>query len=176
MDNSENDAAIAADVVYRANDVVADFIMAQAQERLRALQVAAHALDQRVTQVAAFQFAAAAFAAGAATADVLRLFAGLSAVAFVVGGMVAFRGIRSDPIHLPGIAPAWWKGSRDLESFEIDTARGWAAGVLQSAIDQVDTENCERARHLNLSLCYALGGAVLVGFAAALKIFAPIVR
>ncbi len=171
MNVPETEAAIAAEVVYEANDGVSDFIVAQAQERLRALQVAAHALDQRVTQVAAFQFAAAAFAAGAAASDVLRFFASLSAIAFVVGGVVAFRGIRSDPIHLPGIAPAWWKGSLEVKPFELDTARAWAADVLQNAIEQVDNENCERARHLNLSLNYAVGGAVLVAIGSALRLF-----
>lgn len=171
MSVPETESAVAAEVVYKANDVVSSFIVAQAQERLRALQVAAHALDQRVTQVAAFQFAAAAFAAGAAASDVLRFFASLSAIAFVVGGVVAFRGIRSDPIHLPGIAPAWWKGAIDVEPFEMDTARAWAADVLQNAIEQVDHENCERARHLNLSLNYAVSGAVLVALGSVLRLF-----
>lgn len=169
MLNSEKEMAV--EVVYSANEEVSQLILRLAEERLKALQTAAHALDQRVTQVAAFQFAAAAFVGGAAFTGPMSLFAGASAIAFVVGGVVAFRGVRSDEFHLPGIAPNWWEASRTLEAFEANAARGWAAGAYQTAISQTDIENCERAKYLNLSLRYAMCGAALMAFTAFLRIF-----
>lgn len=161
---------VAAQTAYQANSDVSDFILAQAGERLRALQTAAHALDQRVTAVAAFQFAGAALA-GATAGPSLAAITALSGVLFVVGGITAFRGIRSDPIQLPGIAPAWWGEAPRAPSYQLDEAKGWAAGVYQNAIDQIDHENCERAKHLNVSLWYAVAAAVLAGTAASLRAF-----
>jgi hypothetical protein len=168
---TDSEKNIAVNIVYSATDDVGALILRQAEDRLKALQTAAHALDQRVTQVAALQFAAAAIAGSATAAGPLAALGGLSSLVFLVGGVVAFRGIRSDPIHLPGIAPNWWEASLNVPSFGMDLAQGWAAGVYQTAITEVDNENCERARHLNLSLRYALGGASLLAFAAVLRSF-----
>lgn len=169
MSNSEKDLAV--EIVYGAEASVAELMLRQAEDRLKALQTAAHALDQRITAVAGFQFAAAAFVGGLAITGPLALFAGVGAVAFVVGGIIAFRGIRSDPIHLPGIAPNWWEAARSIPSFELDVARGWAAGVMQTAITEVDDENCVRARHLNVSLRYAMAGAISMAGTALLRMF-----
>lgn len=152
---------------------VSEIVYLQAWERLRALQTAAHALDQRTTSVAAFQFAAAAVTATLGSISELAFFAGIAAISFVVGGCVAFRGIRSDPFQIPGIAPVWWEGALAHTCFSLADARAWATGQMQHSITQIDTENCERARHLNLSLQYAMAGAALVGIAAFLRIFVP---
>lgn len=170
MCDSEKD--LANEISYSANEVVSDFILRQAEERLRALQTAAHALDQRVTQVAAFQFAAAAVVAGLAANKDISLFAGVGSIAFIVGGLVAFRGVRSDEFHLPGIAPNWWSQTLSMDDFDIGIAKAWATGAYQTAITRTDVENCHRAQHLNVSLRYAACGSVMMAVYAFLSIFA----
>lgn len=169
---SGTDKEIAEEIVHTLPNDVSELIFSQAMERVRALQIAAHALDQRVTQVAALQFAAAALSASVSVEPFQRIFFGAGALSFVVGGCVAFRGIRSDPIQLPGVAPAWWAGALSMAgSFKHNDARAWAVGLTQEAIDQIDRENCERARHLNVSLWYAVGGAIALAAAGVLRIF-----
>lgn len=173
---SDTEKEIAEEIVHTLPDDVSEVIFLQAMERIRALQTAAHSLDQRVTQVAALQFAAAALSASVSVEPFQRWLFGVAAIAFVVGGCVAFRGIRSDAIQLPGIAPIWWRNAMNIPGFGVTDAKSWAAGVIQSAITQIDVENCERAKHLNASLWYAVVGAVLLAGAGALRIFtaAPI--
>lgn len=169
---SDSEKELANEIVFSANDDVSSFMFTQAAERLRALQTAAHALDQRVTQVAAFQFAAAAFVGGVAHNGQLALFSGAGAISFIIGGLVAFRGVRSDEFHLPGIAPTWWDRTLDIEGFDLKAAQSWAAGAYQTAITRTDIENCKRAEFLNLSLRYAIGGASCMAAYAFLRIFA----
>lgn len=168
---SDTEKELAEEIVHTLPDTVSELVFAQGMERLRALQTAAHSLDQRVTQVAALQFAAAALAASATIEPFQRWLFGFAALAFVVGGCVAFRGIRSDAIHLPGIEPKWWAGALGLAAFTDKDARAWAAGVIQTSITQVDKENCERAKHLNLSLWYAVAGAICLALAGGLRVF-----
>lgn len=162
---TDSEKGLAQNIVYQAADDVGALMLRQAEERLKALQTAAHSLDQRITQVAGLHFAAAAVSAGLSGGPAPALGA-LAALSFLVGGMIAFRGIRSDPIHLPGIPPVWWERSLSLEPFNIDQAQGWAASAYQTAITEVDVENCTRAKHLNLSLRFALGGATLMALSA----------
>lgn len=173
---SDTDKEVAEEIVHTLPNDVSELIFAQAMERVRALQIAAHSLDQRVTQVAALQFAAAALSASVTVEPFQRWLFGLAALAFVFGGCIAFRGIRSDAIQLPGIPPIWWQGALSIAGFSSNDARSWAVGAVQSAITQIDVENCERAKHLNLSLRYAVAGAVLLAVAGALRVFvaAPI--
>ncbi|PZT99853.1 MAG: hypothetical protein DI624_04055 [Brevundimonas sp.] len=171
MDDTEKE--LAEEIVHTLPNDVSELIVAQAMERVRALQTAAHSLDQRVTQVAALQFAAAALSASVEVEPFQRWLFGIAALAFVVGGCVAFRGIRSDAIQLPGIAPVWWRGALVLTTFTQNDARSWAAGAIQTAITQIDVENCERAKHLNTSLWYAVGGAAALAIAGGLRIFVP---
>jgi hypothetical protein len=162
-----------AQLVYGLPDDVTEFIVTQGAERLRAQQIGVHALDQRITQVAGFQFAAAALAGAVASVGApVALIAAAAAVSFVIGGVVAFRGIRSDPHYPPGLPPLWWKPAADLSEFDVHTARSWLAGYIQDSLVANDAEDAKRAQHLNVSLRYGIAGAVLVSLAALLRAFA----
>lgn len=158
-------------VAFNLDYSVSEFVFAQAVERLKALQTAAHALDTRITQVATLQFTAAAIAAnlipnGKAASLTCAL---ISMLAFIVGGIFAFRGVRSDAIHLPGLPPAWWIDATQEDEFTDKTALCWAAGVYQGSIDDVEAENAIRSKALNMSLVYAVAGAGFVTLAAAFR-------
>lgn len=168
---SDTEKEVAEEIVHTLPNDVSEVIFSQAMERVRALQIAAHSPDQRVTQIAALQFAAAALSASVTVEPFQRWLFGLAALAFVVGGCIAFRGIRSDAIQLPGIPPIWWQGALTVANFNANDAKSWAAGAVQSAITQIDVENCERAKHLNLSLWYAVAGAIALAIAGGLRIF-----
>lgn len=60
---SDTEKEVAEEIVHTLPNDVSEVIFSQAMERVRALQIAAHSLDQRVTQIAALQFAAAALSA-----------------------------------------------------------------------------------------------------------------
>ena len=165
---NDPDTELAVEIVHTASEPVAQLIFDQANERIRALQTAAHALDARASQVAALQFAGAALAGGAALGGQLTIFAAASAFFFVLGGVSAFRAVESGDFHPPGIAPVWWEAVLTQPLTKQD-ARAWAAGVLQTAIRKVDEENCERAKHLNNSLMLAVVGAALIAAGAIVK-------
>lgn len=169
---STSQAEVAEEVSHTLDEDVSKFICEQGQLRLESLQVAAHAIDARCTQVSTLLFAAAALSA-AAISPSLSLstsFAVLATIAFIWGGVAAFRGIRSDEFCLPGIAPAWWVGALQYDSFTLKDARAWKARLLQEGIEQVEGENHTRAENLNASLRLAVIGAVLVGLAAAARV------
>ena len=160
---------------FHLSDDVSDIVVRQGEMRLQAVQTAAHALDARVTQAATLQFTAAAVAGGLLGSTGAAPIAALSAIAFAIGGVVAFRGVRSDPMHLPGLPPAWWADALDVDTpekrFSVRDARNWLAGYLQEAIDLAEAENDRRARSLNLSLRWAIAGAALAAAAVLPRVF-----
>lgn len=89
---------------------------------------------------------------------------------FVVGGVVAFHGIRAGVLAVPGADPAWWSQADDLSAFTEEDAQCWVVGHMQDAIVSLDQINSRRADALNLSLAYgaAAGGFILVAGAIAL--------
>jgi hypothetical protein len=171
-------AELAEEIVHSVQDDVARFVLEDGVRHTQALQTAAHALDARATQVAYILFAAAALAAS--VIDGKLTWTGVCAVAamgmFIWGGLISFRAVRSDDFRVPGLEPAWWDGALKLgDAFTIKEARAWAARQQQIVIDHICAENVKRADALNASLRAGVGGAVLIGLAAALKL-APAVR
>lgn len=163
-----SDKQLAEEIVHTASEAVSELIFNQAMENIRALQIAAHALDARASQVAALQFAGAALAGSSALTGQVMTMAALSAVFFVAGGLAAFVAVRSGNFNPPGIAPIWWKAALS-QPLTLKDARAWAAGATQSAISQVHRENCRRALFLNVSLCLAAVGAAMIAFGAVSK-------
>ena len=151
----------------------AKLILDLALERARNQHSASLALDARMTQASYLQFAAAAVSAtvaGVSGASSLSVsFASISAIAFVIGGVICFRGVRSDDHQAPGLPPEWWAKVTDTRRFGLSEAQCWAAGAIQEMMEEVENENIKRAAALNLSLRYAIAGAVTVAIAAAIR-------
>lgn len=163
----------AEEIVHTLDPTVARFVFEEGVRHTQALQTVAHALDARATQVATILFAAAALSAGAIGTElnlgsVLAVFAtGL----FIWGGLISFRGVRSDDFRAPGLPPAWWHGALPItEQFICKDALAWAAKQQQIVIDHICAENVQRSDALNSSLRAAFLGAIFVGLAAALKL------
>jgi hypothetical protein len=173
------DPNVALEVVHSLDETVARFVFDEGARHVQALQVASHALDARATQVATILFAAAALAAGVIEKALswTSLLAVLSVGFFLWGGIASFRAVRSDPIHVPGLAPSWWTGALDLLNDEgkstltaID-ALSWAARQQQVAINSMCRENEHRAVALNACLRCGVVGACLVGVAAVFRLW-----
>jgi hypothetical protein len=171
---SDTPSDIARKIIDHCSSDVATFILDSASERYRSQQAVSLALDARITQATIVQFGgatvAATVAAGAKISSISLGFSLLATLAFVVGGVVCFRGVRSDNYHPAGLPPAWWKGVLDYKDFDLEHAKCWAAGALQSALDENEAEDRRRADNLNLGLKYALGGAALVVLALILRL------
>ncbi|OHB30138.1 MAG: hypothetical protein A2790_08975 [Phenylobacterium sp. RIFCSPHIGHO2_01_FULL_69_31] len=169
---SAREAEVAEEVVHTLDESVARFVFEEGVRHITALQTASHALDARATQVATIMFAAAAVAASViSTAGNLADWLAAGAIAFFVwGGIISFRGVRSDEFRAPGLAPAWWEGALvHAQTFNLKDALAWAAKQQQIAIDHICEENLKRSEALNASLRCACIAAVLVAIAAALK-------
>jgi len=168
MSNSLEDNARA--VLNHVDDETAVFIIGMALERARSQQGVSIALDQRITQASYLQLAGAAV--GAALAGIehghsaATGFAAFGAVGFMVGAVICFRGVRSDDYQAIGLPPSWWIAVRDQAEFTLANAHCWAAGAIEQAINANADEDTRRARALNLSLRYSMGGAVLTCISA----------
>lgn len=165
-------AELAEVVVHTLDPDVSRFVLDQGALYLSALQVASHALDARATQVATILFAAAALSASVVGTSLSwsSVLAALSALFFLWGGIATFRILRSDPIRLPGVAPAWWQGAMEIQPFTTKEAWAWAARLQQLAIENIECENKERAVALNAGLRLAVVGGCLIGLAATLRL------
>lgn len=166
-------AQLAEEVVYSLdNATVARFVFDQGVLHLQSLQTNSHALDARATQVVTFLFAAAALAIASLSAKLTlsNTCALASALFFIWGGVIVFRCLRSDGIHLQGAAPAWWQGAVAIEPFGQKEALAWAAKLQQIAIETTCRENEHRGNALNAGLRCGVVGAVLVAASAVLRI------
>jgi hypothetical protein len=166
-DPLEDDARAVLDHV---DDETAAFIIDMALERARSQQGVSIALDQRITQASYLQLTGAAI--GATLAGIEKghsSAAGLAAfgsISFVIGAVICFRGVRSDNHQAVGLPPSWWIAVRDYGEFKLTNARCWAAGAIEQAINANAAEDARRARALNMSLRYSIGGALLTCLAA----------
>jgi hypothetical protein len=160
--------------IAHASDDVAAFILSSAEERARGHHATSIALDQRAAQTAGFLMAAAAVAATASVAPGgawVHVLSGASAVSFAAGACLAFRAVRSDVHHPPGLPPAWWRHIVDHEEFSLRDARCWAAGAIEQMLETNAAEDRKRGDHLNLALRYGVAGAVLIVVAAVPAMF-----
>lgn len=165
----------AAEVVHSLRIDVARFVFEEGVRHTQALQTAAHAIDARATQIATILFAAAALAAGVigTTVTASSILAVISTSSFIIGGLITFRAVKSTAFHPPGLAPAWWwEGVMPrYAGFSESDALAWAAKQQQIVINSVCKENEARARAINRSLWFAVGGAVTIGLAAGLRLW-----
>ena len=173
MDLSPKEQAQAA--IIHGDAEVAEFIMQMALERFRGQSAISIALDQRVTQASYLLFTAAAVSATvvAASHSITAIFAAVAAAAYVIGGVVCFRGVRSDLHHAPGMPPAWWVDIIDHPEFKLKNAQCWAAGTMREMLDDICAEDNIRAQFLNLGLKYGVIGSVCIGLAALMRLFQP---
>jgi len=165
----------AEEVVHSLRPEVARFVFDEGVRHTQALQTAAHALDARAAQVATILFAAAALSAG--VIDKAWSWSSLAAVfatgLFIWGGLISFRGVRSDEFRAPGLEPAfWWANATPIaRKFTEQDALAWAAKQQQITIDHICEENKKRSLALNASLRAGVCGAVCVAAAAVLKLW-----
>lgn len=160
-------------IAYEADDAISELILQHATERLRAQHSGSIALDQRCTNVAAFQMTAVAITLaylGSDTATVVgKALAAAACCLFFLGAASAFFGVLSGPLNLPGLPPAYWYRT---DNFKIDAARSWAVGDMQRCIDANERRNELRGDALNGSLFFALAGLALVFIAGSTQVFA----
>lgn len=146
------------------------------QERLRAMQAASIAIDQRISQVAAFQLAAAAFAGSLLISDKVAPFTVALAfgacLAFVAGAVLAFRGTAAGKQHLPGLPPSYWKDAPTTKGFDAICAQEWLAMETEGAITFNKAQDEKQAWWLHASLWAGLIGAALVAGAAGSRLAA----
>jgi hypothetical protein len=151
---------------------ISALIVTLGQDRLKAQQSASASLDNRFGQVVSFQFAAAAVSATyLATHDAAGIVDGAARLAFLVGGAIAFRGMRSDHQHLPGIEPSWWHPALSAQNFDLAKARSWLAGLTEEMIEFNAAETEHRARALNTSLWVGAFGAALLAVTNVTRLF-----
>jgi hypothetical protein len=153
-----------------ATEEASAFMMDMARERALTRNDRSMRLDDRATQVAAIQFAAAAVSATIGgehpSAWVLATAVAASA-AFALGGALALAVARADPVHLPGLPPIWWKDCvNEKPQFDRHKAIVWAATVTQAMFETNTESASRRVRWLNTSLKFGVAGAVLVVIAA----------
>jgi hypothetical protein len=172
---SETPKTTAQVAVTHVQDDAAALILELAQERAKAQHAGSISLDSRATQLVAMQFSATAILAAFSTTKgipgVLLGLLSVSAIFFVIGGILAFRTIKSTDHYPPGLPPAWWADVVKSKEFTLRDARCWAAGAIQEMIDENVKEDRVRTDHLNLSIRYATAGAILFGIGMAIKIF-----
>ena len=97
------------------------FMVELARDRAAARNERDLALDDRATQLAAIQFAAAAVGAtiaGDRAPIIVIIVAAIASATFAVGGIWALRAARPDQVHLPGIPPLWTNLVRSYERTE----------------------------------------------------------
>jgi len=157
---------IARKAAYKAPPESARLIVELGQERLKALQTGGIALDNRTTQVAAFQLAAAAFSAGFTVSETVSVpaatLAGTACAVFLIGSALAFWGIRSCDTQVAGVDPTFWTGILDRVRFTDKLARSWAAEVTEDCIVAACTVDRTRGRWLDRSLIAGAAGASLM--------------
>jgi hypothetical protein len=157
-------------VVRTLPDNISEMVLSLAKEKLVALQLSGSALDQRCSQAASFELAAAALAGAflaTETASVFtRLFAALATVAFVSAAVFAFGGVRAGKQHLPGINASWWAPALGTKGFDLKIARGWAADYYEKAIIFNIGVDRTRSSALNSSLMLSILGGGFVALAA----------
>lgn len=145
-------------------------IVELAQEKLKGLQLSGAALDQRCTQAAAFELAAAAISGALLAVDsascLTKLLAASSCAVFVAGAALAFLGVRSGKQHLPGVEASWWYPAINESTFTEAQARSWIAGYFEDAIIHNIQQDAKRSRGLNASLIASLVAGVLIAAAA----------
>lgn len=157
---------VARRVAYKAPAESAQLIVELGQERLKALQTGGIALDNRTTQVAAIQLAAAAFAAGLTVSDKISLvgasLAALGCAVFVLGSSLAFWGMRSCENQVAGVDPTFWSGILTAPRFSNKLARSWAADITEDFIVAACAVDVERGRWLDHSLKAGAVGASFI--------------
>lgn len=165
---------IARKATGRAPPESARLIVTLGQERLKAMQAAGIALDARTTQVAAFQLAAAAFAAGLSGHEQTGLLAAsasaVGCLLFVGGSGLAFWGMRSCKSQVAGVEVSFWKGALD-ERLTDKLARCWAAEITEDFTFEARHVDEVRAKWLNRSLLVGGAGALAVLFAVGFNLF-----
>jgi len=165
---------IARKAAYRAPPPAAELMVTLGQERLKALQAAGVAVDARTTQVAAFQLAAAAFAAGLSAQSGLKwqsaVLGSLGCLAWFIGCGLAFWGIRSCKNQVAGLDPSFWSGVLTTPRFSARLARSWAAEATEDMILVACRVDEVRARWLNMSLIAGGVGATLLLAAVGLNV------
>ncbi|HXQ46437.1 MAG TPA: hypothetical protein VN806_07465 [Caulobacteraceae bacterium] len=157
-------------VVRTLPDDISAMVLSLAQAKLSALQLSGSALDQRCTQAASFELAAAAVAGALLATDnasiFTRLFAALAAIAFVSAACFAFGGVRAGKQHLPGINASWWAPALETKDFDLKIARGWAADYYEKAIIFNVSVDKKRSSALDSSLLLSILAGVFVSLAA----------
>lgn len=151
---------LARKAAYNAPAESARMIVELGQERLKALQTGGVALDNRTTQVAAIQLAAAAFAAGLTVTDKITVigatFAATACIFFVLGSGLAFWGMRSCDNQVAGVNPTFWRDILTTRRFSDKVAWSWAAEVTEAGI--IDACAVDRARGGWLDRSLVAGG------------------
>jgi hypothetical protein len=150
---------------YKAPPATASLIIQLGQERLKALQAGATALDARTTQVAGYQLAAAGFCAGlAATQPDLTsaLLASAGCLSFVLGSALAFFGVHACDTQAAGIEPSYWERVLSTRPFNDRIGRSWIAHSTEACILDAQRVDAARARWLNISLMFGAIGAFAV--------------
>ncbi|MDO8900124.1 MAG: hypothetical protein Q7V15_02090 [Phenylobacterium sp.] len=167
---------IARKAAYKAPPESSRMIVALAQDRLKALQSGGIALDTRTTQVAAFQLAAAAFAAGLTGANAASLLAAslgaFACLAFVVGSGLAFWGMKSCDTQVAGLDASFWTGVVEAPWVTDRLVRSWAAETTEACTLEARRVDAERGRWLNRSLLAGAAGALAIVGATGANLYA----
>jgi hypothetical protein len=155
---------------FTVSDPVSAMIVEMAQEKVRGLQLSGAAIDQRCTQAATFELAAAALSGAflaleSASWDTKR-WAAFSCLAFVIGAFFAFLGVWVGKQQLAGVEPSYWFRTKASGPDNVSEARAWIAGYLEDAIDANIKQDKWRSRGLNASLLCAVIGGMFVTAAA----------
>lgn len=163
-------AEVAEETVHSLNPKVARFVFEEGVRHTQALQIAAHALDARATQVATILFAAAALAAGSIGTKLswAGFLAATSTVLFIWGGLICFRSIESTDFRAPGTPPEWWRAAINHNFTERD-ALAWAAKEQQIVVDHICAENADRSDALNSGLRLGVAGSIAITVSAVIK-------
>ena len=173
FDMGETPKEAALRTFWAANPAVQKVIFDQGLTHMQARLQAALALEQRVSQVAALLFAAAAVAAQTAWAvkGPPAVTAGRATICFVVGALVAFHGVKAGELAIPGADPAWWSRAENISSFTDKDAEYWAVGHMQDAIDSLDKMVIRRSGALNLSLRYGVAAGIFIAISGVIAMF-----
>lgn len=163
----------AAEAFEHASASVRKTILAEAEKRVQATIGRLDALNQRLSGMAALQFAGAAVATTLTTnADKLPstsiYWAALAAAVFVAGGVIACTGLFSGKSVFPGEAPSWWlaHGAEALARLDEEGAQLWLFERHEAMISSLLASVNRRATRFNLSvLCGAIAGALVASAA-----------
>ena len=172
-----NESEKASEAAALLPEDVSSLILQLAQDRIKALQAASAAIDQRITQMAGFQLTAAALA-GTFLVNSKDSFLGgaialAATVAFLTGLSIAIYAVAKGHQEICGMVPRWWHDATKVDDFSIKDARAWMAGHSQFCIESNSKEDERRLRLMKASLAFGAIGGLCVLLSAGAKLTGP---